>query len=58
MNDLNSMAPIIAAATGVLALLFAVVLAKRVTTEEPGKNKKTKNKKKIKNKQMQKNKIK
>ena len=41
MNDLNSMAPIIAAAAGVLALLFAVVLAKRVTTVAPGNEKMT-----------------
>lgn len=41
MNDLNSMAPIVAAVAGVLALLFAVVLAKRVTTVAPGNEKMT-----------------
>ena len=41
MSELNAMAPIIAAACGVLALLFAVVLAKRVTSVEPGNAKMT-----------------
>lgn len=41
MDNLNTLSPIIAAIAGILALLFAVVLAKRVTSVEPGSQKMT-----------------